>query len=307
LKTAFISHPSCLLHPAVAGHPERPERVIAIAELLMSQGVYDFLLVEQAAKALVAELRRVHTAQHIERILKRAPVEGMEMIDEDTWLFAETPEAALHAAGAVILATEQVMTGAAQRAFCNVRPPGHHAMRDRAMGFCYFNNVAVGVAHALAVYGVSRIAILDFDAHDCNGTIDIFKDDPRVLICSTFQHPLYPYTGLDSPSDHVIKVGLAPGSGSTAFRQAVLERWLPAVAAFQPALIFVSAGFDAHVEDTASDLAFGDADYRWISEQIVELANRYSGGRVVSTLEGGYHLPALARAGAAHVRSLMDL
>jgi acetoin utilization deacetylase AcuC-like enzyme len=173
------------------------------------------------------------------------------------------------------------------------------------MGFCFFNNVAVGVAHALQTYSVSRVAILDFDVHDCNGTIDIFKDDTRVLICSSFEHPLFPYTGTNSLSERIVRVPLEPYSTGAVFREAIAQRWIPCVEAFQPELIFVSAGFDGHVEDDMSDLALVDDDYRWITELIVELAERFAQGRIISTLEGGYNLDSLARAATVHVRALM--
>jgi acetoin utilization deacetylase AcuC-like enzyme len=198
------------------------------------------------------------------------------------------------------------MAGKVANAFCNIRPPGHHASRDQAMGFCLLNNVAVGVAHALAAHGLNRIAIADFDVHHGNGTEDIFRDDPRVLLCSLFQHPLYPYTGLTG-SDHIINVPLAEGTDGAGMRRAVLEQWLPALQAFQPEMIFIAAGFDGHWQDEVADLALVEADYTWITQQLKAVATTWSQGRIVSVLEGGYELHALGRSAMAHLKVLSDL
>jgi acetoin utilization deacetylase AcuC-like enzyme len=212
--------------------------------------------------------------------------------------------AARHAAGAVVLATDLVISGECRTAFCAVRPPGHHAERNRAMGFCLFNNVAVGAAHALS-QGVARVAIVDFDVHHGNGTEDIFSDDPRVLMVSTFQHPLYPYSGLDNPAPNMVNVPLSAGTGSTGFRDAVTEHWLPALERHRPEVIFVSAGFDAHREDPLAGLKLVEDDYAWVTRQLVAIAARHAKGRIVSTLEGGYGLSALGRSATEHIRELV--
>ncbi|HXW09091.1 MAG TPA: histone deacetylase family protein, partial [Steroidobacteraceae bacterium] len=214
-------------------------------------------------------------------------------------------EAALRAAGANVLATDLVLTGVASRAFCNVRPPGHHAERAATMGFCFFNNVAVAARHALDHHGLERVAVLDFDVHLGNGTEDILRDDERVLICSSYQHPLWP--DLDPPTvpGRIINCPLPPGSGSEAFRAVVSEHWLPALDAFRPQLLLVSAGFDAHAADDMARLRLGAADYGWVTDLVCAVAARHADGRVVSTLEGGYDLPALAASAATHIERLM--
>ena len=199
------------------------------------------------------------------------------------------------------------MKGDISNAFCAVRPPGHHAEHDRAMGFCIYNNVAVGAAHALSVYGLERVAILDFDVHHGNGSEDIFANDERVMFCSTLQHPFYPHTRFEQDGTRIVCAPLDATAGSTEFHAAVEERWLPALHQFKPQMIFVSAGFDAHMEDEMSGVSLTEADYRWITEQIVEIADRYSEGRIVSTLEGGYALDALGRSVESHLRVLMNL
>jgi acetoin utilization deacetylase AcuC-like enzyme len=191
-------------------------------------------------------------------------------------------------------------------AFCAIRPPGHHAVPDRAMGFCIFNNIAVAAAHAMAEYGLERVAIVDFDVHHGNGTEDIFRDDPRVLICQTFQHPFYPYQGAETLSPHIVNVPLAAGTGSEGFRAAIDEAWLPALEHFAPEMLFISAGFDAHREDPLAYLELTEADYAWVTRKLLDVANRHCAGRVVSTLEGGYALGALGRSATEHVRALIE-
>jgi acetoin utilization deacetylase AcuC-like enzyme len=212
--------------------------------------------------------------------------------------------ASLRAAGAVVAATDLVLTGRATNAFCAVRPPGHHATPTRPMGFCVFNNVAIGAAHAFAVHGLERVAILDFDVHHGNGTEDAFHEDPRVLMCSTFQHPYYPYCGADSSNEHILNVPLPALTGSAGFRAAIGEVWLPALDDFRPQLVFVSAGFDAHREDPLAYLNLEDKDYAWVTERIRDVADRHAGGGIVSTLEGGYNVNALARSVVEHLRVL---
>ena len=215
--------------------------------------------------------------------------------------------AATHAAGAAVLATDLVLQGKVDNVFCCIRPPGHHACADSAMGFCFFNNIAVGAAHALANREIERVAILDFDVHHGNGTEEIFESDERVLLCSTFQHPFYPYTGARSDGRHIVNVPLPALSGGSEFRRGIESHWLPAIERFSPDLIFVSAGFDAHVSDPLGGLSLSEADFGWVTDRIVELAMESAGGRIVSCLEGGYALEALGVSAAAHVRSLAGL
>jgi acetoin utilization deacetylase AcuC-like enzyme len=307
MQTAFISHPACLKHDMGHDHPESPARLTAIEDQLIASGIYPFLQHHEARAATHEQLARVHSEDHLITVETASPKQGLVSLDPDTWMNPHTLDAALHAAGAVVLATDLVMAGKVENAFCNVRPPGHHATKAKAMGFCIFNNVAVGVAHALARHGMKRVAILDFDVHHGNGTEDIFKDDARVLLCSTFQHPLYPFSGADSSSDHIINVPLAPFSGGDKFRSAVTNSWLPALLAFKPELIFISAGFDAHEEDELANLKLVEADFAWVTRQIKTVANNYAQKRIVSTLEGGYALHALARCATAHIKVLCDM
>jgi len=237
----------------------------------------------------------------------RSPSEGFEHLDPDTWLRPQTLPAARHAAGAAVLATELVLEGRVSTAFCCVRPPGHHAGRASAMGFCYYNNVAVAAAHALASGAVARVAILDFDVHHGNGTEEIFLSDDRVLLCSSYQHPFYPYTGAPSQPGHIANVPLPAGTRGTDFRAAIEAQWLPEIDRFAPQLIFVSAGFDAHAGDPLAQLLLTVDDYTWITERILELAGKHAQGRIVSSLEGGYALDALAASAGEHVRVLAKL
>jgi len=305
MSVAFISHAACRRHQMGDGHPEQPARLGAIENQLHARGLYDFLVHHEAPRATVEQLAQVHPRDYIERLSALSPAEGLVRVDPDTAMCPETLEAALRAAGANVLAVDLVLQGAVERAFCNVRPPGHHAERDRAMGFCFFNNVAVGAAHALTAYGLRRVAILDFDVHLGNGTEDIFRHDDRVLICSSFQYPLYPDMNPGSVPGRIVNCALPPGSGSEEFRSAVTTRWLPAMEEFAPELIFISAGFDAHAADELAELRLVAADYAWVTEAACAVAARHAHGRIVSTLEGGYDLAALATSAAAHIDRLM--
>ena len=307
MQTAFITHPACLKHDMGHDHPESPARLQAIEDQLITAGIYPFLQHHVAPLATQEQLARVHCEDYIRAIEAAAPEQGLVQLDPDTLMNPSTLEAALRAAGAAVLATDLVMTGKVANAFCNVRPPGHHATRNAAMGFCIFNNVAVGVAHAMAQYGLTRVAIADFDVHHGNGTEDIFKDEPRVMLCSTFQHPFYPYCGADSSSNHIINVPLSAHTGSLGFRAAVTNSWLPELEAFRPEMIFISAGFDAHREDAMASLDLVEADYSWVTEQIKSVAEKHAQRRIVSTLEGGYALHALGRSATAHIRVLCGL
>ncbi|MDQ1242336.1 MAG: Histone deacetylase family protein, partial [Pseudomonadota bacterium] len=254
MPVAFISHPACRRHQMGDGHPEQPARLDAIEELLHVRQLHDFLVHHEAPRASVEQLMRVHPRAHVERLGALSPAEGLVRVDPDTAMCPDTFEAALRAAGANVLATDLVVAGAVRRAFCNVRPPGHHAERAQAMGFCFFNNVAVGAAHALEHHGLERVAILDFDVHLGNGTEDIFRGDRRVLICSSYQYPLYPGSNPGSVPGHIVNCPLPPGSGSDAFRAAVTQHWLPALEQFAPQMIFISAGFDGHAADDLAEL-----------------------------------------------------
>ena len=305
MTTAFITHPSCLKHDMGPYHPECPDRLTAIGDRMIAAGLDGHLVHHTSPAATREQLLRVHGAHYIDEIERASPREGLVFLDPDTALNPHSVEAAKHAAGAVVLATDLVMKGEVQNAFCAVRPPGHHAERRRAMGFCIFNSVAVGALHALEHHGLERVAVIDFDVHHGNGTEDVFSDDPRVLMASTFQYPLYPYSGVDNPASNMFNVPLREGTGSDGFRQAVTDVWRPALDAFRPQMIFVSAGFDAHRDDPLAGLRFTDADYAWVTRELCEIAKRHAEGRIVSTLEGGYALPALGRSAAEHVKELI--
>ncbi len=305
MSTAYITHPSSLLHDMGPYHPECPDRLTAIGDRLISAGLDPYLHHYTAPAATHKQLARAHGEEYIATIEGANPASGLHYLDPDTALCPHSLDAARHAAGALVLATDLVVKGECMTAFCAVRPPGHHAERHRAMGFCLFNNVAVGALHALSAHGVERVAIVDFDVHHGNGTEDIFAHDPRVLMVSTFQHPLYPYSGTESPAPNMVNVPLPAGSGSDAFRAAVTGDWLPALEAHRPQIIYISAGFDAHREDPLAGLKLTEADYAWVTRELVGVAGRHGHGRIVSTLEGGYSLSALGRSVAEHVRELL--
>jgi len=307
MQTAFITHPDCRRHEMGAYHPESPARLQAIEDRLIASGLAPHLAHHDAPLVDWDAVARVHDQAHIAHVQASAPQDGYASLDPDTSMNRFTLDAARRAAGAGVLAVDLVATGSASNAFCNVRPPGHHATRQRAMGFCLFNNVAIAAAHALQHWNAKRVAILDFDVHHGNGTEDIFHDDPRVLFCSTFQHPFYPYCGADSGNEHVINVPLPAGTGSLAFREAIEVLWLPALHAHRPDFVFISAGFDAHREDDMAFLQLTDADYRWVTHAIVATTARHCPGRIVSLLEGGYALSALGRSAELHVRELAEL
>jgi acetoin utilization deacetylase AcuC-like enzyme len=290
-----------------AHHPEAPARLQAIEDQLIASGLFGYLQHHDAPEVTREQLLRVHDAAYLDAIAAAAPQSGMVALDGDTTMNPYTYPAALRAAGAAVLAVDLVMAGRVENAFCSVRPPGHHAEHARAMGFCIFNNVAVGASHALAAHGLSRVAIVDFDVHHGNGTEDIFRDEPRVMLCSTFQHPFYPYSGAESGNAHIINVPLAAGADGAVFREAVGAHWLPVLEAFGPELILISAGFDAHREDDMSSLRLVEADYAWVTEQIKGLAAKHARGRIVSVLEGGYELHALGRSVLAHLKVLSGL
>ncbi len=285
-------------------HPECPGRLHAISDRLIAGGFHVALEYYDAPMAGREQLLRVHDAAHIDHIFRIAPRQGRVYLDPDTAMNPYSLNSALRAAGAGVLAVDLVAGGGVSAAFCSVRPPGHHAERSRAMGFCLFNNIAVAAAHALEAYGLERVAIVDFDVHHGNGTEDIFRDDERVLFCSTFQHPFYPHSGTEPGGAHIVNVPLQAGSDGSVFRKAVSEYWLPALEAHRPQLILVSAGFDAHVEDDLAGLALVEDDYARVTEELRAMARAHCGGRIVSMLEGGYALDALGRSVEAHLRAL---
>jgi len=304
MQAAFITHADCMKHEMGAHHPERPERLSAIEDQLIASGLGSALARYEAPLATDEDLALVHPIEYVRAIRDAAPQSGTVHLDPDTAMNRWTLDAALRAAGAAVLATDLVLGKKHGAAFCAVRPPGHHACRARPMGFCVFNNVAVAARHAVHRHGLERVAIIDFDVHHGNGTEDIFEDDANVLMASTFQHPFYPYSGADSPARNMVNIPLAAGAGSREFREAVRSEWIPALDDFRPELVVFSAGFDAHAEDDMASLRLGDADYAWVTEQVKAVADRHAKGRIVSVLEGGYALSALARSVVQHLRVL---
>jgi acetoin utilization deacetylase AcuC-like enzyme len=305
MLSAYITHPTSLLHEMGPEHPECPERVSAIHDYLLAHGLLDFMLPYTAPAATREQVERVHASLYVAELGAAAPASGYQRIDPDTAMNPHTLDAAWHAAGAAVLATELVARGEVATAFCNIRPAGHHATRSAGMGFCFFNNAAVGVAHALAACGMERVALVDFDVHHGNGSEDIFAGDERVLMVSTFERGLYPYNGEVASGPNMCNVPLERYSRGDALREAVTNHWLPALDAFRPQMVFVSAGFDAHRDDDMGRLGWLDGDYAWLTNEIVAMARRHAQGRIVSLLEGGYVLPVLARSVATHIRVLI--
>ena len=306
VSTAYISHPACLQHETGSDHPESQRRLYAIEDALISAGLMNLLRRVDAPRVTREQLCRVHAPEYLDEIERRTPLSGLLTLDQDTVIGPESLEAAYRAAGAIVQGVDMVVQNEIDTVFCGTRPPGHHAGRNSAMGSCIFNNVAVGAAHALAT-GLDRVAIVDFDVHHGNGTESIFQSDDRVMLCSIFQHPFYPYTTLVTDSHHIVHAPLGAGAYSDEFQQAVRDILLPALHRFKPELILVSAGFDSHFEDFMGQLNLLDSDYYWITREIMEVAADYSGGRVVSTLEGGYALHALGRSAVQHIRALMKI
>jgi acetoin utilization deacetylase AcuC-like enzyme len=308
MTTALISHSDCLGHVNPPGHPEQVARLQAILAALEAEPFANLVRVE-APLAEDAHLLRAHPARHLAALEAAAPREGLVAIDGDTTLSPGTLRAARRAAGAVVLGVDMVMAGEVRNAFCAVRPPGHHAETATAMGFCYFGNVVIGARHALEAHGLGRVAIVDFDVHHGNGTQDLVWDDARICFASTHQMPLYPGTGARDETGafgQIVNVPLPAGASGGVFRAGMLNRVLPAIEAHAPEMILISAGFDAHARDPLANLQLTEADFAWATERLCELANRCCGGRIVSTLEGGYDLSALAASAAAHVTVLME-
>jgi acetoin utilization deacetylase AcuC-like enzyme len=315
-KTGYFTHPDCRRHEMGRGHPECPERLDAIEDRLLLTGVADALERREAPEASLADVELAHDRLHVaamrglgmelaEQIDAGGP--AYAQIDPDTAMNPHTWKAALRAAGAALAATDAVMAGEVENAFCAVRPPGHHACRHHAMGFCFFNNVAIAARYALDRHGLSRVAVIDFDVHHGNGTEDILAGDERVLMVSFFQHPFYPFSGDAPHAANMLNLPVAAYTKGPAVRELVEAHWLPRLEAFKPEMVFISAGFDAHRDDDLGQLGLTEADYRWITERIKDVAKKHAGGRIVSALEGGYNLDALGRSVEAHVRALADL
>ncbi len=304
---SMISHPDCRNHDAGPLHPETKARLDAINNQLIMSGM-DYVLQHRDAPIVSrAELERVHDADYLDRVYALAPGEGMRSVevDGDTVMSPGTLRAAERAAGSGVMGVDLIMAGEANPIFCAVRPPGHHAERGVAMGFCLFNNIAVAAAHALEAHGLSRVAIVDFDVHHGNGTEEIFKDEPRVLFCSSFQHPFYPFTGHEKETDNLVDIPLSAGAGSAEFREAVSAHWIPHLREFKPEMLLISAGFDAHTADDMSSVNLVDADYEWVTRELKSVADEFCEGRLLSMLEGGYEPEVLARSVVKHLNVLL--
>ncbi len=307
MTTLLYTHPVCVEHDPGAHHPERPDRLRAVLAALDAEE-FSALERRQAPVADIDAIERVHAPRYVENILRAVPESGQVNLDPDTAMSPASGEAALRAAGALCGAVDAVLDGEADNAFCAVRPPGHHAEAERAMGFCLFNNVAIGAQHARAAKGLKRVAVVDFDVHHGNGTQSAFEHDADLFYASSHQSPCYPGTGSESErgvADNIVNAELKPGAGSTEFRKAYEERILPALKRFMPELLIISAGFDAHARDPLAELRLEDDDYAWVTQELVGVAGECCQGRVVSSLEGGYDLDALAAAVGAHIRVLM--
>lgn len=312
-KTGYFTHPDCRKHDMGRGHPECPQRLDAIEDRLLAARLMDVVDRREAPLASTELLELAHDRMHVASILgvaeevrQQEDAGGYELvhIDPDTAMNRHSLNAALRGAGAAIAATDAVIAGELENAFCAVRPPGHHATHNRAMGFCIFNNIAVAARYALDRHGLQRVAIVDFDVHHGNGTEDILSGDERVLMVGIFQHPFYPYSGFGSHADNMVNVPVPAYTKGPVIRDLIEKHWLPRLEEFKPEMIFVSAGFDAHREDDLGQLGLVEADYAWITQQLMDVAKRHAKGRIVSSLEGGYNLDALGRSVEAHLRTL---
>lgn len=305
MAITVFSHAICRQHVAGDDHPECPARLDAINDQLIRSGLDYVLQQKDASPASKTDLCRAHSTLYVSELYAKAPTDGHIWLDPDTQMMNKTLQAALYAAGSGINAVDEVMQASDKQAFCAIRPPGHHATHDQAMGFCFFNNIAIAAEYALNQYSLKRVAIVDFDVHHGNGTEDIFKNEPRVLFCSSFEYPLYPHTGADTVSDHIINLPLPGGCKASQWRAAVSSEWLPALDAFAPELILVSAGFDGHAEDDMAHFMLREEDYHWLATELKAVANKHCQGRVVAMLEGGYALSALGRSVVAFLKGLM--
>ncbi|NYH99379.1 histone deacetylase family protein [Cupriavidus plantarum] len=306
MPTGYYTHPAFLLHEMGHFHPECPERLQAIEDHLISHAIDGLLDRREAPAATAEQIERVHRPDYVSGLASLSPAAGYQQIDPDTSMNAHTLTAATHAAGAAVAATDAVIAGELENAFCCVRPPGHHAEPGRAMGFCFYNNVAIAARHALAAHGLERVAVIDFDVHHGNGTEAAFRNEPRVLMCSFFQHPFYPYSGTDHVAPNMSNIPLPAYSNGLAVREVVDTIWLPRLHDFKPEMIFISAGFDAHREDDLGQMGLVEQDYAWMTAQLIAVARTYARGRIVSCLEGGYNLSALGRSVLAHLKVLLE-
>lgn len=305
MSIGIITHHDCMLHDMAPGHPECPARISAIDQQIIHDGYNYEMKFLDAPKASIEQLVRVHDADYVNEIFRISPEKETVGLDPDTSMTPFTLNAALRAAGAVVEAVERIQDGELRRAFCLVRPPGHHAEHNRAMGFCIFNNIAVGIAHARSL-GAGRIAVADFDVHHGNGTEDMVRDMPDVLMLSTFQHPFYPHTGSGSTTAKLVNVPLEKDTDGNGFRKAVEQFWMPALESFRPEWLFISAGFDAHRNDPLGGVQLTESDYAWVTRQLCRISDKYAGGRIVSTLEGGYNLETLGRSVCAHLDAMLE-
>ncbi|WP_210203346.1 histone deacetylase family protein [Breoghania corrubedonensis] len=307
MATLLLHHPCFLEHHTPLGHPERPDRMRVVDRILEHER-FQTLERDVAPMGEIEAVELAHPARHVEMIRKNMPMEGLARLDADTTVSAGSWEAALRAVGAGCQAVDEVMEGKVKNAFCAIRPPGHHAEHERAMGFCLFNNIAIAARHAQKRHGAERVAIIDFDVHHGNGTQDIFWDDPSVMYCSTHQMPLFPGTGAanETGAGNIVNAPLMAGDGSAQFQEAVEVMLLPRLTDFRPDLVLISAGFDAHKRDPLANINLLEDDFAWITAKLMDIADQSCGGRVVSMLEGGYDLEGLARSVAAHVMTLMD-
>ncbi len=306
MSTAYISHPDFMKHEMGRHHPECPERIAAIEDQLIQSRLDAHLKRIDPPLASEADITRVHSEDHLAFVKSKAPSSGYAMIDGDTIMNPATWTVSLRAAGAAMAAVDAVMQGEVNNAFCAIRPPGHHAEPHRSMGFCVFNNVAIATRYAIEKYDLDRVAVIDFDVHHGNGTEAAFINDPHVLMCSFFQHPFYPYSGLDG-GDNMVNVPLPASTNGKIVRDMISKTWIPRLDEFKPQLIIISAGFDAHREDDLGQMGLVEDDYVWMTKQLMEVANRYCDGKIVSCLEGGYNLSALGRSVAAHLKTLAEI
>jgi acetoin utilization deacetylase AcuC-like enzyme len=306
MTTAYISHPDFMKHEMGHHHPECPERIQAIEDQLIQSRLDSHLKRIDPPLATEADITRVHSEDHLAFIKSKAPMSGYAMIDGDTIMNTATWNVSLRAAGAAIAAVDAVMKGEVNNAFCAIRPPGHHAEPHRSMGFCVFNTIAIATRYALEQYDLDRVAVIDFDVHHGNGTEAAFIDDPHVLMCSFFQHPFYPYSGLEG-GDNMVNIPLPASTSGKVVREMISKIWIPRLQAFKPQLIMISAGFDAHREDDLGQMGLVEDDYVWITQQLMNVANQTCKGKIVSCLEGGYNLSALGRSVVAHLKTLAEL
>ena len=315
-KTGYYTHPFCMKHEMGEGHPECPERLSAIQDRLLISGVDLGLTPIEAPEAPLADIELAHDRMYIASLrgLSDQLVEDMAAggpayghLDSDTNINSYTWKAALASAGAAVAATDAVIAGELANAFCAIRPPGHHAERAKAGGFCFFNNIAIAAKYALERHGLKRVAVVDFDVHHGNGTEDILSGDSRVLMVSFFQHPFYPHSGTENPASNMLNIPVPAYTKGMEVRELIEMHWVPRLEAFKPEMIFISAGFDAHREDDMGQMGLTEQDYAWITQRLCDIAQRHAKGRIVSCLEGGYDLSALSRSVEAHVRVLADI